>query len=274
MVSGCVLRIGGCCFWAPDASSATAVRYVRHLALQWPGTRQVRTATFGGALPLVAVAVLVAGLLAAHSPVALVTIPLAAMAIALLDGYYLRILRRANDDDGPREFPPFTEPVQLARDGVLAIAISAVYLTPTLIALGWGIARLVGAGALRPGVFDLTAVARVAAVPLLGVLGLGLAYLYVYPIAWTLFVLDGRPSAAFDLRRVLAVATSRTYAIAWSEATSLGIAGGSASVPLHATPVGPPMAFAVRVATYRMLGPAVSEALEDRRREAEAVGPL
>lgn len=172
-----------------------------------------------GGLLLAAVAVLVAvGSLGL--PYAAV-VPLAVGPWLLVRGYYVAALRAAIGHDVPRP-PAFADYRRLLADGVRAVAIAIGYLLPVIVVLSPLVlaryfdanlaALLTGAGFPADVVAAvLSAVGVIALFALMYLLGA----LYALPVAVSLYAHTGRLRAAFDLRTVVAGATTEDYVVAW-----------------------------------------------------------
>lgn len=177
-----------------------------------------RAVLVGGSLLLVSSTLsLVAAAGSAYAAVAL----LAVIPWLLVRGYYVRVLRAAVGHEHPRP-PSFGQVRALLRDGVGAAAIAVAYLLPAAVVLGPLVAAR--AAGVDPGsaltATGLPADVVAAVLAVLGVVALfAILYLigalYAIPVAVTLFAHAGRLRAAFDVRTVVAGATSEDYVVAW-----------------------------------------------------------
>lgn len=188
----------------------------------------------------------------------------------LVYGYLVRCLAAvAAGEEAP---PAFDDWESLFVDGVKAFAIAAVYaIVPVLLFLAFLVPVSVGTTAGDGGTAGILAGIGAVAFLLAIVLALGVAYLIM--AALTTFAVEGRASAAFDLRAVGGFATSEPYVIAIVLALAVQVL--VSLVVLVSTvftfglallvliPLGPFVNFWVYVVTAYLFGDAYREANDE-----------
>ncbi|MCU4801856.1 DUF4013 domain-containing protein [Halobacteria archaeon HArc-gm2] len=160
------------------------------------------------------------------APVAILILLLAPVWLAvalLLAGYYVRVVRATYD--GNEDPPAFGDWQELLVDGGYSVLIGLGYALP-LVLLGIvvtvGFVALVGGGAAMGGSDAESAVAALGLLSLLVfsllslvVMAYSLAVSYLYPISVCVYADTGDVRSSFSTERLLPVAKSSDYAIAW-----------------------------------------------------------
>lgn len=172
-----------------------------------------------GGLILVVIAAVV-GTAGLGTPYAYVAV-FAVLPWLFVRGYYVRVVRTTIGRDRPTP-PRFGAGRRLVGDGLIAVAISLVYLLPGLVVIGPLVAiQVLEAGETAQLAQWIPDVASVAALSVVGVVAVvAVMYLigafYVLPVAVARFAHADRPGAAFEVRTVVSGAMTEDYAIAWS----------------------------------------------------------
>jgi hypothetical protein len=217
--------------------------------------------------PLVTVAVL------SVTPLALLLVPVVALPILVLRGYYVAVLAGgANREPGA---PSIVRWGKLLSDGVKSVLVSAGYLLPAVLLVALALAALVAL--VPPEVTDpsttpsavesATSEARalgVLAVLVLGgllLLGYALLYAYVRPAALAVFAVSGSLREAFRLGRVRSVAGTGDFAVGWLLAGLVLVVGGLFALPLSVLLVGFFLLFYLQVVVHSLYGRAASDVL-------------
>lgn len=176
--------------------------------------------------------------------------------IFLLQGYFVRVLRSAADDESVA--PEFGEWGDLFADGLKAFVIGLVYVGIPAAVLFVGVS-LLGAGAMAAG----DAGAGLGVVGMLFGLVMFVVTLvaaYAVPAAIAEFAHTDEFGAAFDFRGVADVAFTGDYLVAWVLAAVVGIVGGLVANLLTIVIVGIFLAFYVQVSVYYLFGRGYAEA--------------
>jgi hypothetical protein len=220
--------------------------------------------------PLVTVAVL------SVTPLALLFVPLAALSVLVLRGYYVAVLAGgANRDPGA---PSIVRWGKLLSDGVKSVLVSVGYLLPAVLLVGLALAALVALvppavtdpsttpSAVESATSEARALGVLAVLVLGGLLLLGYALLYAYlrPAALAVFAVSGSLREAFRLARVRSVAGSGDFAVGWLLAGLVLVVGGLFALPLSVLLVGFFLLFYLQVVAHSLYGRAASDVLVPR----------
>ena len=187
-------------------------------ALRFPlkGDRSIRRLLAGGMLLSIPFPVLFVGMLISPALLA-VGVVLSALGTVVLYGYLVAVLRESVPADPTP--PQFSGWGTLLGEGVLAIVIWLVYLLPVLVPgvvyAAW--LYVSGTTSLDNGP---TAAALFLAALAATVMMVVVSY-YFAPAALANYVHGKRVRAAFDVRTVVATATTKEYAVAWGLATGI-----------------------------------------------------
>ncbi|MFD1569284.1 DUF4013 domain-containing protein [Halorubrum laminariae] len=203
--------------------------------------------------------------------------PIVVTPALVVRGYFIRILAdgmETGNADGAASFVAWNE---LYCDGVKSVLVSAVLLAPLLALL----ATATGTGvALRSGTVDPEPIAApiesalgpdgttaivAAGVGLLTVVTVTylLAYAYVKPAALAAFAASGRLRDGLRPSRVVRVAGSGRYAVAWVVAAATLVVGYALAGPLVLIAVGGVVVFVVRTVAYGVYGRGARAALSE-----------
>lgn len=187
-------------------------------------------------------------------------------------GYLQRVLVRTNAGDPA---PAFDDWGDLFGEGLRAVAVALAYLAVPAALVAAVLASLI-ITSVEVTVVDSVADPATVADPvtstqpgIAGVLvvlgGLALALVatlvawYVLPAALARAALAGRLGAAFEFRRLAAVATTESYAVGWLVAFAVlavggALAGGLASVPVVGWALAPFAAFYLNTVAFALYG--------------------
>ncbi|NHN59387.1 MULTISPECIES: DUF4013 domain-containing protein [Halorussus] len=192
----------------------------------------------------------------------------------LVAGYLQRILARTYAGD---RAPSFDDWGDLLREGLKAIAVTLAYFALPILLLTAVLASLLIVS-VENTVLDSSTVTDPSTVvepvanvgpDLLSVVvvlgGLALAALsslaawYVLPAALARLAVEGRLGAAFQFRKIGAVATSGSYATGWLSALVVhlvagGLVGGLASIPFVGWALVPFVAFYANTVAFSLYG--------------------
>lgn len=240
---------------APTEAVTVIPMFEDALRFPWTGEKKVETLLVGGVLSLLG----------------FLFVPL-----LFVYGYLVRVVRQvaAGDTDRP---PVFDEWGDLLVDGVVAFAISLVYLLVPAIAVAVAaflflVPITVVEGGAGPRTGLLAAGGLLVALLVLSVtLLLLLAALYLFPAGVAAFARTGRFGAAFAPRDLRTVAGDRRYATGWLIFVAIGILAQVLSGAVAATGVGgllvPFVLFYGNVAGAYAIGAGVADI--DLRDEAD-----
>ncbi|MDG5777655.1 DUF4013 domain-containing protein [Haloarculaceae archaeon H-GB2-1] len=189
--------------------------------------------------------------------------PLVVPAI-VLQGYFVAVIRSATA--GESTAPPFEDWERLLVDGLKAVVIALGYaLVPAVVLLV--VFGLVGFGTSLAAAGGSDAGVGIGVVTLLALTGLtillSLVVAYLIPAALSRFAIEESLGAAFDVRAVIAAATTGAYATGWLLSAVIAIVVGAAGSSLTILLIGFAVAFYGQVASTYCFARGYAEATGD-----------
>lgn len=219
-------------------------------ALNYPfrGENATERLVVGGALPFLAAAIYVVGLLLLFVFVGVFLVPLAIVPRVLLWGYLVTVVAAVLA--GQPEPPGFDDWKRIGVDGLKAVLVALGYSIPlvVLIVVMVAVAAFTGAAADQAGGNGFSTATGLIWVGfgLLTVLYSLVTY-YVLPAAIVNYVRADDVAAAFHLRTVKEIVVDGDYLVAWLLAAVVPTVGSLIAIPLYLVLVGFVLRFYVLV---------------------------
>lgn len=245
-------------------------------ALKYPfrGEQATERLVIGGALPFLAAAIYMVGILLTFVFIGIFILPFSVVPQVFLGGYVVAVVGAVLA--GREEPPEFENWKQLGIDGLKAVLVSIAYSIPLIVALFVFIVigALTGAFAEQSSTAGPQAVSGILTL-LFGLVTMiySLVMYYVLPAAIINYVREGELAAAFQFGTIREMTVNGDYLVAWLLAAVVSFVGGMIAVPLYFVLVGFVLQFYTLVVSAYLVTNGAMDALDWTPQSSDESGP-